>query len=78
MQDYTAASTRQQGEQISRLTILSMIFLPLTALTGFFGMNFGWMANEIGSLTSFLTMGVILPVAGIVVTIVWLRKRGLF
>src|SRR5208337_3722190 len=45
VQDYKAALAHWQGEQISRLTVVSVIFLPITFLTGFFGMNFGWMAR---------------------------------
>lgn len=77
VQDYTAALTREQGEQISRLTIFSVIFLPLTALTGFFGMNFGWMATALGGLPSFVILGVLLPTASVVATVVWLRRRDL-
>jgi Mg2+ and Co2+ transporter CorA len=77
MQDYATALTRQQGEQISRLTIVSVIFLPLTALTGFFGMNFGWMGDALGSLAAFLILGVLLPATSVVITVLWLRRRGL-
>jgi Mg2+ and Co2+ transporter CorA len=77
MQDYSTALTREQGEQISRLTIVSVIFLPLTALTGFFGMNFGWMGQALGGPAAFLALGILLPVASVVLTVLWLRRRGL-
>jgi magnesium transporter len=33
----------QTSERIDRLTILSTIFLPITFITGFYGMNFKYM-----------------------------------
>ena len=41
-----------------RLTLVATIFFPLTVLTGFFGMNFGWMVRHIDSFMSFLVFGV--------------------
>jgi Mg2+ and Co2+ transporter CorA len=41
-----------------RLTLVATIFFPLTVLTGFFGMNFGWMVQHIDSFTSFAIFGV--------------------
>jgi magnesium transporter len=43
------------------LTVVSIIFLPLTFITGFCGMNFGWMTQIIGSADTFVLLGVILP-----------------
>jgi magnesium transporter len=40
-----------------RLTLVATIFFPLTVLTGFFGMNFGWMVQHIDSFTSFAILG---------------------
>jgi Mg2+ and Co2+ transporter CorA len=49
LRDHVAAIAQRQGDQINRLTLVSLIFLPLTFITGFFGMNFGWMNEVIGS-----------------------------
>ena len=40
-----------------RLTLVATIFFPLTVLTGFFGMNFGWMVRHIDSLADFAILG---------------------
>ena len=77
IQSYATALAQRQGEQINRLTIVSIIFLPISFLTGFFGMNFNWMAENLGSLWAFLTLGVLLPVVCAVVTGVWLKKNAL-
>lgn len=75
--DFANAIAQRQSDQISRLTIVSMIFLPVTALTGFFGMNFQWLNNAIESEGSFFIFGVLLPALGMILTVVWLARRGL-
>src|SRR5262249_1487371 len=74
---YVGAIAQRQGDQINRLTLVSLIFLPLTFITGFFGMNFGWMNEVIGSASAFVALGVALPAVSVVVTMAWLRRRGL-
>jgi hypothetical protein len=68
---------QRQGDQINRLTLVSLIFFPLTFITGFYGMNFGWMNDVIGSGPAFVALGVALPAVSVVVTVAWLRRRGL-
>lgn len=77
MHDYATAIAQRQGEQINRLTLVSLIFLPVTALTGFFGMNFEWMTNALTGFPVFLVLGVLLPALCVVLTIAWLSHRGL-
>jgi hypothetical protein len=45
-------------------------------LTGYFGMNFNWMAERLGNGWVFRALGVLLPVACAGVTVVWLKRRG--
>jgi len=75
--DYKAVLAQWQSEQINRLTAVSVIFLPITFLTGFFGMNFGWMADHLGGFTVFLALGILLPFANVVAAIIWFRRRRL-
>jgi magnesium transporter len=65
------------NEVQERLTIVATIFLPLTVLTGFFGMNFNWMINHLGSATAFFALGVGAMLVSIVVIILLLRQTGL-
>ena len=77
IQDYATAIAQRQGEQISRLTIVSLIFLPITFLTGFFGMNFNWMIEALGSPIAFLGLGLMLPALSVALTVLWFKRRGL-
>ena len=77
MHDQAAAVAQRQGEQINRLTLVSLIFLPVTALTGFFGMNFEWMNQALVGKEAFLVLGVALPLLSMAATIAWLIQRGL-
>lgn len=75
--DFATAVAQRQSEQISRLTLVSMIFLPVTALTGFFGMNFGWMNSAITSRAAFFLLGVLIPALSVMLTVTWLWRKGL-
>jgi Mg2+ and Co2+ transporter CorA len=77
MHDSAMAIAQRQAEQINRLTLVSLIFLPVTALSGFFGMNFNWMISHLGSGESFLVLGILLPIVSVVLSIAWFRHRGL-
>ncbi|MCD2190496.1 magnesium transporter CorA family protein [Actinomycetospora soli] len=65
------------NEVQERLTIVATIFLPLTALTGFFGTNFQWMLDHIGSGWAFLVFGVGGTLVSCLAIVLWLRRTGL-
>ncbi len=50
---YLSSVSNRLGEQTRRLTIVATIFLPLTFLTGFFGMNFGVLVSAISTRAAF-------------------------
>jgi Mg2+ and Co2+ transporter CorA len=77
MHDNAMAIAQRQAEQINRLMLVALIFLPVTALSGFFGMNFDWMTKHIGGEGAFLTLGIGLPVLSAMLSIAWFRHRGL-
>ena len=57
------------------LTVVATIFLPLTFITGFFGMNFEWMVGQIDTQLAFWLLGIGTPVVGVV--LIWrLVVRG--
>jgi magnesium transporter len=57
------------------LTVVATIFLPLTFITGFFGMNFECMVGEVDTQLAFWLLGVGSPILG--VALIWrLVVRG--
>ena len=67
--------TRQATLINERLTLVTVIFLPLTVISSFFGMNFGWMVDRIGSVASFVLLGIVLPL--VVAAVTWVGARML-
>ena len=56
---YLSTVSNRQNEVMKQLAIVGTIFLPLSFITGFFGMNFGWMVREgIASEWSFFVLGI--------------------
>jgi magnesium transporter len=63
------------NETIYLLTVVATIFLPLTFVTGFFGMNFKWLTDGIDTALAFWLLGIGLLVVGLVL-ILALVVRG--
>jgi magnesium transporter len=53
----------QMNERAFVVSVVATIFVPLTLITGFFGMNFGWMVDQIDTPIAFWLLGFIGPVA---------------
>jgi magnesium transporter len=76
LESYGTSVSNRQSQIINRLTIISAIFLPLTFLTGFFGMNFQWMIDRQKSMASFFLLGVGLFLVVLTATFSLFRRRG--
>jgi magnesium transporter len=66
---YHSVVATRQGQVVNRLTLVSIIFLPLTFLTGFFGMNFGYLVDSIAPPSMFWLLGVGLMLVALAVVI---------
>ncbi len=53
----------QLNERAYVVSVLAAIFVPLTFITGFFGMNFGWMVDQIDSPIAFWLLAFVMPIA---------------
>lgn len=73
--NYSSLVADQQNVVINRLTIVSMVFLPLSFLTGFFGMNFAYLTNRLTSEDSFLEFGLGLQTGAVAVALYYVLYR---
>jgi magnesium transporter len=64
------------NETMYWLTVVATIFLPLTFVTGFFGMNFTWMVDQIDTQGAFILLGLGAPVLGAVLAWLAIQRRG--
>lgn len=75
-QDYQTEVANRQGQRINQLTIVSIVFLPVTFLTGYFGMNFQWLVNSTQSFGIWILLGVLLPIAIVLTSVGVLSRHG--
>jgi magnesium transporter len=74
---YLSTVGNRQNEVMKQLAIVGTIFLPLSFITGFFGMNFGWMVNNaIDSTWSFFALGLGSMLVTCVLLLAFFRRRG--
>jgi Mg2+ and Co2+ transporter CorA len=76
LQDLQAQVAGWQGNRINQLTIVTIIFLPITFLTGYFGMNFNWLDDQLNSMGSYLFWGLLVPVLIVMASIAILIRKG--
>ena len=65
----------QLNERAYVVSVVATIFVPLTFVTGFFGMNFGWMVDHIDSPIAFWLLGMAIPIATAAVSWRFLLRR---
>ena len=72
---YLSARADRRDDVMKQLTLIATIFLPITFVTGFFGMNFGFLVRNIGSAAAFAT-GAAIQLAIVVGIVITFRRRG--
>jgi len=75
MDVYLSTVSNRLNEIMRRLTVIATLFMPLTFITGFFGMNFLWLVNHISTFGAF-AVGVGLMVGTIIAQFIYFRRSG--
>jgi magnesium transporter len=77
---YFNASAERVNRTATRLSVVATFFVVWTLITGFFGQNFGWLVNNVGSGTDFLVFGVgglVVPTL-VLAAVLWIKRRDWF
>jgi magnesium transporter len=73
---YLSTISNRQNDVMKQLTVIATIFLPLSFITGFFGMNFGFMVTSlIRQEWTFWVIGVGSMVATVLCLLVFFRRK---
>jgi magnesium transporter len=75
MDVYLSTVSNRLNGTVLRLTLIASVFLPLTFLTGFFGMNFAFLVTRIIGFEPFL-IGAGLMAASVVLQLLLFWRRG--
>jgi magnesium transporter len=75
MDVYLSTVSNRLNMTVKALTVVASLFLPLTFLTGFFGMNFGWLVARIGTAYAF-GIGLSIMAISILTQLFFFRRRG--
>jgi magnesium transporter len=78
MDVYLSTTSNRMNAVMKQLTLVSTVFLPVTALTGFFGMNFGWLVARIDTFWSFAVFGVGGALLAALGLFAWFRRERFF
>ncbi|GAA2344397.1 magnesium transporter CorA family protein [Dactylosporangium salmoneum] len=74
---YLSMVANRQGEISKQLTVIASIFLPLSFLTGFFGMNFDWEGSHLlTGVWTFIALGLGTMAAAAAAMWWWFRYNG--
>jgi len=75
MDVYLSTVSNRLNVVMKQLTVVATIFLPITALTGFFGQNFAWLVKNVTTQADFLVFGVGGIVLSCVLLMLWFKRN---
>lgn len=73
---YLSTVSNRLNEVMKRLTIVATVFMPLTWIVGFFGMNFEAMVRGVAGWPMFLLFGVVTQIVAVAIMLLIFRRRG--
>jgi magnesium transporter len=76
MDVYLSTVSNRLNLRITRLTVFSTLFLPLTFISGFFGMNFGWLVSHIAPAWTFWLLAVGVMALTTLAQLLYYRRSG--
>lgn len=76
MDVYLSTVSNRLNNTMKALTVVSSIFLPISFLTGFFGMNFLFLTGTLEVSTQSFFIGVGTMVLSVIIQIYFFRRRG--
>jgi len=72
---YSEVVAGRQAQVINVLTIVATVFLPLSFLTGYFGMNFRILTSYVqNTLWQFILLGLLLMIASAALSLLLIRR----
>lgn len=75
MDVYLSTVSNRLNVVMKQLTLVATVFLPITALTGFFGQNFGWLVRHVDTFWAFAVFGVGGATLSCVLLYAWFRRN---
>ena len=75
MEVYLSTVSNRLNAVMKKLTIIATFFMPLTWVTGFFGMNFAYLVHGVASAWAFFVFGLVSQAAIIGGLYIYLRRR---
>ena len=78
MDVYLSTVSNRLNVVTKQLALIAMIALPLIVISGFFGQNFNWMVDHVGSWQAFVGLGISLQVLALLALVTYFKRRGWF
>jgi magnesium transporter len=73
---YLSTVSNRLNNTMKTLTVIASIFLPISFLTGFYGMNFLFLTGTLETPTQAFFIGVGTMVASVLIQLFYFRRRG--
>jgi magnesium transporter len=76
MDVYLSTVSNRLNQTTKALTVIASLFLPLSFLTGFYGMNFAYLVTVLETPTAAFLVGIGTMLIAILIQLYFFRRRG--